>query len=81
MLKRKDFPIPVSFIYGDKDWVQHFEEDIAWDIVRENQFCGQDSEECGINISKVHIIPSSDHSMHMDNGNALADTIINDIYN
>lgn len=50
-------------------------------MVRENKYCGQDSEECGIKISKVHVIPTSDHSMHMDNADALASTIINDIYN
>lgn len=81
MLRNKDIPIPVSFIYGDRDWVQLIEDDIAWEIVRENKFCGLDSEECGLNISKVHLIPTSDHAMHMDNGTALADTIINDIYN
>ena len=28
----------------------------------------------------VHIIPTSDHNMHMDNPDALARSIINDIY-
>ena len=31
-------------------------------------------------VSKVHIIPSSDHNMHIDNPDALACQIINDIY-
>ena len=35
----------------------------------------------GLTISKVHVIPTSDHNMHMDNPEALANTIINDIYN
>lgn len=81
LLLNKDFPIPISFIYGDADWVQRFEEDIAWEIVKINKFCGQDSPECGLKISKVHVIPTSDHNMHIDNPNAMAQTLINDIYN
>ena len=33
-----------------------------------------------LSTSKVHIIPTSDHNMHMDNPKALAAAIINDIY-
>ena len=29
MLKNKNIPIPISFIYGDRDWVQLIEDDIA----------------------------------------------------
>ena len=31
-------------------------------------------------MSKVHFIPTSDHAMQMENPQALANTIINDIY-
>ena len=28
-LANKEFSLPISFIYGDKDWIQLIEEDIA----------------------------------------------------
>ena len=31
-------------------------------------------------VSKVHFVPTADHAMHMENPKALANTIINDIY-
>jgi len=34
----------------------------------------------GIDKSFIHIIPTSDHNMHMDNPEALSNAIINDIY-
>lgn len=76
----KETPIPVSFIFGDRD----FQDDITTQIVKINKYCGddpqvQDDGYCGIEISKVHVIPS-DHLMHMDNPDALASAIINDIY-
>ena len=32
-LKNADFPLPITFIYGDNDWVQTLEEDIADQIL------------------------------------------------
>lgn len=80
-LANLDFPLPMSFIYGDHDWVQHIEEDIADIVLYHNKFFTEDQDAMGLGISKVHVIPTSDHNMHMDNPEALANTIINDIYN
>ena len=76
----KDYPLPLSFIYGDHDWVQGIEGDIADEIMSVNQFYKEDSNEFGLMLSRVHIVPTSDHNMHTDNPTALANTIINDIY-
>jgi len=38
------------------------------------------SERAGLMGSRVHIVPTSDHNMHMDNPQALANILINDVY-
>ena len=80
-LANKNFDVPISFIYGDNDWVLDIEEDIADIVTLSNKFAGKTDEEEGLQISKVHIVPTSDHNMHMDNPKALANILINDIYN
>ena len=57
-----DFPLPISFIYGDDDWVKLIEEDTPDLIVKTNKF----------ENSKSYIVPTSDHNLHMDNPEALA---------
>jgi len=32
------FPLPISFIYGDNDWVQMLEEDIADIVISKNKY-------------------------------------------
>ena len=113
-LAGKKFKLPVSFIYGDNDWVQIIEEDIADVILKKNPFYMDPDQKSnknkkaedmlnglrnsirqsvdermggstppaakGLKQSRVHIIPTSDHNMHMDNPEALSNAIINDIY-
>jgi len=35
----------------------------------------------GVETSQIHIVPTSDHNMHVDNPQAFANCLINDIYN
>ena len=77
----KEYPLPISFIYGDHDWVQGIEGNIADKILSFNQFYDEECVEFGLKRSHVHIVPTSDHNMHTDNPSALANIIINDIYN
>lgn len=37
-LANENFPLPISFIYGDNDWVQMLEEDIADIVISKNKF-------------------------------------------
>lgn len=37
-LAKPNFEIPISFIYGDHDWVQEIEKDIADIVVEQNKF-------------------------------------------
>jgi hypothetical protein len=73
LLANPEFPIPVSFAYGAQDWTRVVDDDFAkTHVVPVNPF----KEE-----SRFHIVPDSDHNMHMDNPNALAAVIINDLLN
>jgi len=73
LLANPQFPIPVSFAYGEQDWTRVVDDDFAkTHVVPVNPF----KEE-----SRFHIVPDSDHNMHMDNPNALAAIIINDLLN
>lgn len=94
-LANEHFPLPISFIYGDNDWVQMLEEDIADIVVSKNKYgvysdkYGQfdpelleEGEEMpGVFTSQIHIVPTSDHNMHIDNPQAFANCLINDVYN
>ena len=49
-LASKDLDLPISFIYGDDDWVQIIEEDIADRIMDQNKYykgedCSSDDDE------------------------------------
>ena len=73
--------VPISFIYGEYDWVHIFEGNISEKICSVNKFSGDRLPlQHGVNISKVYKVPSSDHSMHLDNPDALASAIVNDIF-
>ena len=65
-----DFPLAVSFIYGDDDWVLRLEGDTPDIICNTNKF----------ESSKSYVVPTSDHNLHMDNPKALAQCIINDVF-
>jgi pimeloyl-ACP methyl ester carboxylesterase len=65
-----DFPLAISFIYGDDDWVKLIEGDTPHIICATNKFKN----------SKSHTLPTSDHNLHMDNPGALAQCIINDVF-
>ena len=66
----KDTPFPVSFIYGDSDWVNNMESGAGKIIVDANQ-----NPE-----SKFHIVPKAGHNLHMDNPREFAQTLINDVF-
>lgn len=68
-LGNKDFPIPVSFFYGDKDWVRSVEMDAGKAVVEVSQHAE----------SKYHLVTNSDHNMHMDNPLDFSNLIINDV--
>lgn len=57
-LLREDFPIPVSFIYGENDWTRVVDQDFGKQIVDVNSHKGK---------CHFHLCPDSDHNMHMDN--------------
>lgn len=76
-LASEKFNLPISFVYGDNDWVHVLEGNVSDTIMEANMY---KSDKNGVYSSRIHFIPSSDHAMHMENPEALAHTIINDIY-
>lgn len=69
-LANPDYPVPISFIYGEADWVRSLDEDYAKIVVAASQFPE----------SKFHLVSFSDHNMHMDNPIEFANIIISDIF-
>jgi len=63
-----DFPIPVSFFYGDRDWTDH---KAGQAVVQINKFARS--------LSHVYYISDSDHHMYIDNPIEFATLIIDDI--
>lgn len=80
-LLSKDFPIPISIMMGENDWVRGMEADAPANICNSSKFAAKSDTEEGLMVSKYHIIPTSDHNLHFDNKTALANSLINDIYN
>ena len=70
-----NFPIDVSYIYGEKekDWVRDLEEDFAKGLV-EARFKAKQSSK-----SQFHICPTSNHNLHFTNSVGLSHIILNDI--
>ena len=67
-LGNPDLNLPVSFFYGDIDWMDC---NGGERIVERKNHCKD--------ISKVYIVKNSDHHMYMDNPEEFAYLIINDI--
>ena len=65
LLGNKDLPIPVSFYYGDIDWM---DKKGGKRVVARNKF--KDT------YSHVYIISGSDHHMYLDNPKEFAEKII-----
>jgi cardiolipin-specific phospholipase len=70
--KLAKMPLPVSFYYGEGDWVFHVED--------------QAGKECVLLSQKIHgqksryyIVPNADHNMHMDNPEEFSKMILDDL--
>ena len=63
-LGNPDLPIPVSFYYGDIDWM---DVNGGKRVVERNQFK---------DISRVYVVSNSDHHMYLDNPEEFSRLII-----
>ena len=54
--------MPVSFIYGSRDWTKLLDNNTAEDIVARNPNDG----------CRIHFLANSDHNMQMDNPQGLS---------
>jgi len=69
-LLNKDFPVPISFIYGDDDWVvKEVDGNLAYDVCKINK-----DESC-----KVYTLPDSGHQLFLDNPISFCNIVKNDI--
>jgi pimeloyl-ACP methyl ester carboxylesterase len=71
-LGSSEFPIPVSFFYGDEDWVKNVDEDAA-------QLCILKLKKKHGIQSNYYAVPQAGHNMHMDNPDEFCRLIIMDI--
>ena len=74
-----NFPIPVSIVMGDRDWMRKCDDDygkICVEARLENHNPDLKFEEKG----HFYICPTSGHNLHMDNPIATTNIIINDIF-
>lgn len=63
-------PIPISFFYGDRDWMK---KDGGIKVVDKNPYKGTHSH--------VYIISDSNHHMYFDNPEELVNKILDDLKN
>lgn len=79
-LGNPDFPLPFSFIYGEFDWVYLLDEYASRALIRSNKYyIGSGEKPANTTHGQLHIVPTSDHNMHMDNSIAFTNLIINDL--
>lgn len=73
-LKNAQFTVPISIIYGDRDWMLRVDNGHSLALITEKkrQFPARAKE------YSFHIVPNSDHNLHADNPLALANIIIDE---
>ena len=68
-LGSSSFPVPVSILYGDTDWMKNVEDDSASLVIEQNQIKHGDK-------SRLITISNSGHNLHIDNSDMFAKEII-----
>ena len=63
--------IPVSFFFGDKDWMRHLSKAGSLRVLDKNPFKGLHSH--------MHVIENSDHLLYFDNPKGFSDAILRDL--
>lgn len=66
-LGNHDISFPVSFFYGDKDWMDY---KAGERVIVNNKFYNQADPKAG--LSQVYIISNSDHHLYLDNPDEFA---------
>ena len=79
-LGNKKFPIPVSFIMGQEDWVRYLDEDYGQTCVNAREI-NKDTTLPNNQRGNYIFCPKSGHQMHMDNPIAFTNIIINELVN
>jgi pimeloyl-ACP methyl ester carboxylesterase len=72
-LKMDNLKIPVSFFFGDKDWMRHLSKAGSLRVLDKNPFKDLHSH--------MHVIENSDHLLYFDNPKGFTDAILKDLAN
>ena len=73
-LANRSLNIPVSFFYGDRDWMDFRG---GQRVIENNKFYNSADPDQG--LCHVHIVTNSDHHLYLDNPNEFAQLLILDI--
>ena len=73
MLGDPEFAVPFSFVFGDGDWVRSADGGSSEKLIQARKASDPNSS------YKYHLVPHSDHNMHMDNPAGFASAIIADL--
>lgn len=68
-LANPELNLPISFIYGELDWMYKIDGEGSETILAKNKF----------KSSRVQMIPESNHSPHLENEEATVNAILNDL--
>ncbi len=68
-LKNPDLDLPISFFYGDRDWMDHR---AGRRVLEANRYVSS-------KLSVVYTVNNSDHHMYLDNPEEFSKLIIDDI--
>ena len=72
-LGSEKFPIPVTIVLGDVDWVQQHDLGASRKIIMANKTTHG-------HLSNLYICPTAGHTLNLDNPDAWANIIINEVF-
>ena len=78
-LASPDFPVPISYILGDVDWVRYCDHHDT-DNIHYGKILIEINKKRHGNSSNFYECPTAGHNMHMDNPIALSSIIKNDVF-
>ncbi len=68
-LRNPDIPFPISFVYGDKDWM---DSRGSREIVKANKFFAS-------GLSQLHVLPNAGHQLFMNNPEGFVTLVVGDL--
>ena len=73
-LAKPEFPIPVSIVVGERDWIRKQINEVGQNCVNLSR------RTHGPDAARYWVCPGSGHNLQLDNPQALSNIIINEVY-